>query len=62
MQHRNGAPLSRCILELPGELCNPTAQLVMAEALMDDELNSYDRFRLLGVSWAAHELRLWTKK
>jgi hypothetical protein len=62
MQHRNGAPLSRWILELPGELCNPTAQMVMAEALMDDELNSYDRFRLLGVNWAAHGLRLWTKK
>jgi MFS family permease len=56
---REGAPLSRWILELPDELCQTILQVVLSEAVLDDELTSYDRLRLLVVHWAACKLRLW---
>jgi hypothetical protein len=61
-RENNGAPLSRWILELPGDLCHSVAQTVLSETLLDDELSALDRLRLLIVHWAAHELRLWTKR
>jgi hypothetical protein len=59
IQESKGGPLSKWILQLPHELCNHTVQVVLAEAILDDELNSYDRLRLLVVHWAAHKLRSW---
>ena len=54
-----GAPLSRWILELPGDLTDPIAQIVLSEAVLDDELMAFERLRLLIVQWASHKLRVW---
>jgi HEAT repeat protein len=62
VREKNGAPLSRWILELPGDMAHTIVQIVLAEAVLDDELCALDRLRLLIVHWAAHELRIWTKK
>jgi HEAT repeat protein len=53
----NGAPLSRWILDLPDELCDPIVQSVLSEALLDDEFSSFMRLRLLIVLWSAYKLR-----
>jgi MFS family permease len=62
IREKNGAPLSRWILELPGAMIHAVVQVVLSEALLDDELCTFNRLRLLIVHWAAHELRIWTKK
>jgi hypothetical protein len=62
VREKNGAPLSRWILELPGTMTHAVVQVVLSEALLDDELCTFNRLRLLIVHWAAHELRIWTKK
>jgi HEAT repeat protein len=62
VREKNGAALSRWILELPDSLAHDIVQIVLAEAVLDDELCALDRLRLLIVHWAAHELRIWTKK
>jgi MFS family permease len=62
IRDKNGAPLSRWILELPGGLAHTVVQIILSEAVLDDELCALDRLRLLIVHWAAHELRIWTKK
>jgi MFS family permease len=59
-QDFKGAPLSRWILELPGDLVHGVVQMVLSEAVLDDELAFLGRLRLLIVHWAARELRLWT--
>jgi hypothetical protein len=56
----NGAALSRWILELPSDLVEPISQMVLAEIVLDDDLQSFERLKLLIVHWASHELRLWT--
>ncbi|MDR2193044.1 MAG: MFS transporter [Treponema sp.] len=50
--------LSRWILELP-ETVNPIAQSIFAESVFDDELNGYERLKLLIVHWASQELKHW---
>jgi hypothetical protein len=62
MKDMNGALLSRWILELPDNLCNSVSQMVLSEAVLDDELSSYNRFRLLIIHWSAHTLRVWVRK
>ncbi|MDR2534894.1 MAG: MFS transporter [Treponema sp.] len=62
IKNSQGADLSRWILELPDGLAHPIAQSVLAEVILDDELNKYERLRLLIVHWGAHELRVWTNK
>jgi HEAT repeat protein/MFS family permease len=57
-----GAALSRWILELPDDLTHPIIQSVLAEVILDDELKTFNRLRLLIVHWTAQELRLWTNK
>jgi hypothetical protein len=49
-------------MELPDEVVHAVVQMVLAEALLDDELISFPRLQLLIINWAAHELRLWTNK
>jgi MFS family permease len=56
---RKGAQLSRWILELPEQLCQTILRMILSEVVLDDELSSYDRLRLLITHWAACELRLW---
>ena len=58
----DGSRLCRWILELPGELVHTAVQMVLSEAVLDDELIKFPRLRLLIVHWTAHELRLWTNK
>jgi HEAT repeat protein len=57
-----GALLSRWIQELPGSLTDPVSQLVLAEVVLDDELNAYGRLRLLTSHWTAWKLRQWSKE
>jgi MFS family permease len=58
----NGARLSRWILELPEELTNPIVQVVLSEAVLDDELSTYDQLRLLISHWAARQMREWANR
>ena len=58
---KNGAALCRWILELPDELCDVVVRVVLSEAVLDEDLRSYDRLRLLITHWAARTLRKWTK-
>jgi hypothetical protein len=58
----NGALISRWILELPGDLSHPVSQMVLAEAVLDDEINTYARLRLLVSHWTAWKLRQWSKE
>lgn len=53
------APLSRWIMELPSDLCEPAVQLILSEAVLDDELYAYKRLRLLISHWAARQVRRW---
>jgi hypothetical protein len=62
IKDRQGGSLSRWILELPDEFCQTIVQVILSEAVLDDELASYDRLRLLIVHWAARELKMWTQK
>jgi len=62
VRNSNGNELSRWILELPDELVHTIVQMVLSEAVLDDELINHRRLRLLITHWAAHELRLWTNK
>jgi MFS family permease len=62
VKESRGALLSKWIKELPEDLGGITAQVVLSEAVLDDELNSHNRLRLLVVTWTAHEFRLWVKR
>jgi MFS family permease len=61
-RENRGAPLSRWILELPDDIAHAPVQIVLSEAVLDDELVVFNRLKLLISHWAAHELRLWTKQ
>jgi len=61
MEGGNGVLLSRWILELPDDLVHPISQMVLAEAILDDDLIIYERFKLLVSHWAAHTLRVWSR-
>jgi len=62
VNNSNTSRLSRWILELPDELVHTVEQMVLSEAVLDEELMSHPRLKLLIVHWTAHELRLWTNK
>jgi MFS family permease/HEAT repeat protein len=62
VQKSRGEALSRWLMELPSEITHTVAQVVLSEALLDDDLASHRRLKLLTVQWAAHELRQWTKQ
>ncbi|GHV55948.1 MFS transporter [Spirochaetia bacterium] len=61
-REKNGAHLSRWILELKEDSDGAIAQMVLAEAALDDELIAHPRLQLLIVHWAAHKLRLWVNR
>jgi hypothetical protein len=58
----NGALLSRWILRLPGGICDPLVPAILSETVLDDELATHNRLRLLITHWAAHALRQWTRQ
>jgi MFS family permease len=58
----NGARFSRWILELPDEIAGTLVKVILSEAVLDDELISYDRLRLLIAHFAARVLRVWTNR
>jgi hypothetical protein len=62
MQGSNGNQLYHWIMELPDDLVNGTAQMILAEIVLDEDFMDNQRLKLLIVQWAAHELRLWTNK
>jgi hypothetical protein len=62
VRDRDGRALARWILEIPGQYSDPTAQTILAEALLEGELCGHPRLQLLISFWAAHSLRQWIKK
>jgi MFS family permease len=62
VKNSNGGQLSRWLLELPDDQVHTVVQVVISEAVLDDELISYRRLRLLIAHWAAHQLWVWTNK
>jgi MFS family permease len=62
VRENRGAQLARWILEIPDGLAHDIVQIVLAEAVLDDELIAFTRLKLLISHWTAHELRIWTKK
>jgi Na+/melibiose symporter-like transporter/HEAT repeat protein len=62
VKNSNGGQLSRWILELPDDQVHTVVQVVISEAVLDDELMSHRRLRLLIAHWAAHQLWIWTNK
>jgi MFS family permease len=62
VKNSNGSQLSRWILELPDDLVHTVVQVVISEAVLDDELLSHPRLRLLITHWAARQFWIWTNK
>ncbi|MDR2516376.1 MAG: MFS transporter [Spirochaetaceae bacterium] len=60
MRDGDGAGLARWILELREGLVPAVIQTVLAEAVLDAELASYARLKLVIVQWAARQVRVWT--
>jgi HEAT repeat protein len=64
---KDASPLSEWILGLPASSfsADPAfgiAQSIFPEALLDDEMVSYQRLHLLIIHWATYQIRVWTKK
>jgi len=61
LNKNDGACFSRWILEFPNEntRVGDVVKSVFSEAVIDNELCTYDCLRLLIVHWASHELRIW---
>jgi hypothetical protein len=57
-----GNLLSRWLMELPDDLGNPMVRMILSEVVLDDELVSHNRLRLLISHWAAWLLRIWTNR
>jgi hypothetical protein len=53
MRHMNGSLLARWIMDIPTGIVPEIIPMVLAEAVLDDELSSHDRLRLLISCWAA---------
>jgi len=62
IRDKNGADLSRWILQIPDEYCRGVVKPILSEAVLDGDLSVYDCLRLLIVHWAAQSLRLWAMK
>jgi MFS family permease len=62
IESSNGTKIYKWIMELPENLVDGIVQMVLAEAVLDDELLTYNRLRLLIVHWVAQQLRLWADK
>jgi hypothetical protein len=60
MQGSKGEQLYRWIMDLPDDLVNGAAQMILAEITMDEDFMELRRLKLLIVQWSAHQLRLWT--
>jgi HEAT repeat protein len=54
--------MARWIMNLPDELCSRSVALIMSETIFDDDINRFDRIRLLAAQWAAYRLRAWVDK
>jgi hypothetical protein len=53
---------SRWLLNLDNDVAGIAERLILAEEVLDDVVNSYDRIRLVTVQYAARMLRVWTDK
>jgi hypothetical protein len=62
VRDNRGAALARLILEMPSEAAGGISRIVLSEAVLDDELVSYNRLKLLIVNWVCHEFILWTRE
>jgi HEAT repeat protein len=62
IRDKNGVPLSRWITELPDDPENNFVQVILSEAVLDDELAAHNRLRLLICHWASQKLRAWADR
>jgi HEAT repeat protein len=62
VRDHNGALLSRWILKLPEEIADMFVNIILSEAVLDDELVSFRRLQLLITHWSAQQLRIWTRR
>jgi hypothetical protein len=62
IRDKNGVPLSRWITALPDDPESSFAQIVLSEAVLDDELAAHNRLRLLICHWASWKLRAWADR
>ncbi|MDR2601369.1 MAG: MFS transporter [Spirochaetaceae bacterium] len=53
------APLSRWLLGIPDSLSREGEALILSEAILQEDIRSFQRVQLLTVQWAAYILRLW---
>jgi len=61
-RENSGTQLAQWIHHLPDDICDTVTRIVLAETALLDEFHSYPRLRLLIANWAAHMLRIWTRK
>ncbi|MDR1352818.1 MAG: MFS transporter, partial [Treponema sp.] len=62
IRDKNGVPLSRWIATLPDDPENNIIQIILSEAVLDDDLSAYNRLRLLVCHWASRKLRDWADR
>ncbi|MDR1412083.1 MAG: MFS transporter, partial [Spirochaetaceae bacterium] len=62
IRDKNGVPLSRWIAALPDDPENAIIQIILSEAVLDDDLSAYNRLRLLICHWASRKLRDWADR
>ena len=67
VKDNDGEPFSRWIQNLPSGLFSQapsfeTARAIFSEALLDKDLSSQDRLRLLIAHWASSLIRIWVKR
>ncbi|MDR0498010.1 MAG: MFS transporter [Treponema sp.] len=62
IRNSSGAGLNRWIMELPNDIVEGAVQMILSEAVLDDDLLNHNRLRLLIAHWSAKALRRWTDK
>jgi MFS family permease len=61
VRKHDGTAFSQWILGVPPEYCDPVAQNILAEVVLDGELSGLPRLQILIAHWAAHSLRRWVQ-
>ena len=55
----DGTPLARWLENLPDPVVDPILRIVFSQTVLNEDLSSLDRLRLLICQWACHLLRTW---
>jgi HEAT repeat protein len=59
LRENSGALLSAWLHNLPESPGDNIIRLLLAEAVLEDDFNAHEKFRLLVVNWACHKLENW---